>query len=122
MTVERRPNGQFETGHSGTVKAGVPYMRARIKRMIRENPERADAIIDKLARMAEEGNLRAIGTIIDQTDGLLAMKVEGLSDADIRERIGAVLVALKKRLPEQYHPVISDVARTVLVEGGEDNQ
>jgi len=114
----KKPRGQtwqknltphnFKPGHTGNPRGGPrgPKLANRLKQWLREHPEDAELIIAKLVKDAIAGDSVAVRTIFDQHDGPLALKIEGLSDEDMIERLIEVFGWLKERLPVEHHPLL----------------
>jgi hypothetical protein len=119
---ERDGKGRWKpgsTGNPGGYNRGGPKLRARLRRLLIENPERAQQAMLALLGKAEEGDISALKLLLDTADGLLALKIEGLSEEDIRERLVRVMTELRSRLPEEYHQAITDAARAAMLEDGD---
>jgi hypothetical protein len=124
----RQPDGRFAPGNQlghlwgpdnpPPKSPGRPRKDAWVKQLeqrLRSDPRISQALADRLIKIALKGrdgeSLRAIQEIEDRTGGPLKLRVDGLSEDDIRERLGRMLQALARRLPVEFHQAISDAAR-----------
>lgn len=118
----RRADGTFGPGNlanPGGRPKGSVGLRSRLRRLLADEPERAERALTALADKASEGDVPAIKLLLDSVDGLLTVKIEGLSEDQLRAKLTAVMVALKERLPSETHAAVADAFREVLCEDEE---
>jgi hypothetical protein len=87
----------------------------KLEQRLRSDERIGTALADRLIKIALKGRdgdaLRAIQEVQDRIGGPLKLRVDGLSEDDIRNRLGRMLQALVRRLPPEFHQAISDAAR-----------
>jgi hypothetical protein len=123
----REPDGRFAPGNTLGIpfgpdnpppkSPGRPPKGAWVRQLeqrLRSDPRISQALADRLLRIALKGRdgeaLRAIQEIEDRTGGPLKLRVDGLSEADIQNRLTCMLGALARRLPPQYHEAVIEAA------------
>jgi len=107
----RRPNGTFLPGVSGNPDGrtrGAVSLVALLKGELREHPERGEAIVAALLDRAAEGDPACIKLALDRIDGPLALKIEGMSEAQMRAWLMRMCEALMRRLPVEHHQAIAE--------------
>jgi hypothetical protein len=119
LAAERLRQYQFPKGTSGNPGGrprGIVHLAARIKRRLDEDPEQAERIIDALLKDAEAGSTEARRLLFDRHDGPVAVRVEGMSEERMAERLIEVFGWLKERLPAEFHHLITEGAREVFAQ------
>ena len=123
----RNPDGRFAPGNNlgnpwgpdnpPPRSPGRPRKDAWVRNLeqrLRSDERIGTALADRLIKIALKGRdndaLRAIQEVQDRVGGPLKLRVDGMSEDDIRERLGRMLTALVKRLPPEFHQAISDAA------------
>jgi hypothetical protein len=122
QAVIRNPDGTFPRGVSGNPSGrpkGSVNARARFRNHIEANLDRLYEVFDAHLERCKEGDPAALKLLYDTLDGLLAVKIEGLSEEEIRARLVRVMQELRARLPEEWHQAITDAARAAMLEEGE---
>jgi hypothetical protein len=124
----RQPDGRFAPGNNlgnpwgpdnpPPKSPGRPRKDAWVRQLeqrLKSDDRIGVALADRLIKIALKGrdndSLRAIQEVQDRVGGPLKLRVDGLSEDDIRERLGRMLQALARRLPVEVHQAISDAAR-----------
>jgi hypothetical protein len=124
----RQPDGRFAPGNNlgnpwgpdnpPPKSPGRPRKDAWVRQLeqrLKSDDRIGVALADRLIKIALKGrdndSLRAIQEVQDRVGGPLKLRVDGLSEDDIRERLGRMLQALARRLPVEFHQAISDAAR-----------
>jgi hypothetical protein len=92
---------------------------AELEQRLREEPRLGQALADRVLKIALKGKdadaLRAIQEIEDRTGGPLKLKVNGLSESELKARLVIMFRLLAERLPVEHHQAISDAAYDALV-------
>lgn len=113
--------GRFLPGNPG---GGRPHgsisARKQLQRRMRANPAAIDEIIDGLVAKAKSGDSATIKLFLDAHDGLQVIRVEGLSETELRERIASAAAILKSKLPPEHHAAIGE-AMVEAMRGGDDD-
>lgn len=107
---------QFKPGQTGNPDGGPkgPKLGQLLRMRLRERPDEAEEIIQTLLQDALDGVADARKIVFDRHDGPLVLKIEGLSEAEIHDKLRAMLGALRDRLPAEFHATLADVAREQL--------
>jgi hypothetical protein len=120
LTSHGRP--AFAPGNPGGGRPkGSIGLRQILRNRLARAPERADRILSALEARAEDGDVPAIKLLLDSVDGLLAVKIEGLSEHEIQARLTRAMLALRDRLPPEHHGAIVEAMREALIEEGGDD-
>ena len=120
MKTSRCTFGPGNLANPGGRPKGSVGLRNRLRRLLAEQPQRAENALNALADKAAEGDVPAIKLLLDSVDGLLAVKIEGLSETELRERIASAAAILKSKLPPEHHAAIGE-AMVEAMRGGDDD-
>ncbi len=80
----------------------------------------AEAILKVALNPKHRDWFKAIQEIQNRVGGPVALKVEGLSDLEIVERLVELLTYLRERLPVEHHGILSEALYEVLGQGTEE--
>ena len=115
----RNENGTWCSGASGNPGGrpkGSVSLATRLRRRLAEHPEEAEAIIDRAVRGAKDGDPQLLRIVLDRHDGPVALKIDGLSEDEIVERLTSLFSALMQRMPDRKDEIAA-VAREHLGDG-----
>lgn len=89
-----------ESGNPGGRPKGSVGLRARLRAIIADHPEQADAVMVKVLDDARRGNVDARKFLFDQHDGPLALKIQGVNPDALRETLTELATAIADALPD----------------------